>query len=100
MPILCGRGEVGVSSQKKHAMKEKKVATLEGLAKCIDTANELGCIVKWEQEFAKDLRQFCNDVLMLISGIGWFNVDDEKKRAYKFIESNFPDIFRDKEMKK
>lgn len=40
----------------------------------------------------RKMRKFCNDILTCFAGIGWFNIDKEKDRAYKFIESLFPDI--------
>jgi len=31
--------------------------TLESLKKCIDTANELGCVMRWIAGFEKELRE-------------------------------------------
>jgi len=32
--------------------------TLQELEKCIDTANDLGCVVKWIEAFKKDLQEW------------------------------------------
>jgi len=40
----------------------------------------------------EELKYFCINVLQLIAGIGWFNVDEEKERVYKFIEEWLPEL--------
>ena len=34
----------------------------------------------------KELKEFLDDVMTLIAGISWFNVDEEKKRVYLFFD--------------
>jgi len=34
----------------------------------------------------KELKDFLDDMMTLIAGISWFNVDKEKKRAYDFFD--------------
>lgn len=46
------------------------------------------------------LENFCRDVLQLMAGIGWFNVEEEKERTYKLIEDRFPELCFQKGRKK
>jgi hypothetical protein len=34
----------------------------------------------------QELKEFLDDVMTLIAGISWFNVDEEKKRVYLFFD--------------
>lgn len=45
------------------------------------------------------LQEFCKDVKRLIVGIGWFNVDEEEDRVWKFIEEYFPELCKPESVK-
>jgi len=80
-----------ILSEDEYERRYEKILNIEKQLK------ELGvdlkdCVVVPKQK----LREFCVDVLQLIAGIGWFNVDEEKERVYAFIESKFPNMLNDR----